>query len=188
MNSLDRYWELFCSKLEKVEQTSNGIEAMCPAHDDKKASLTASLNGEKILFKCQAGCVNKDILQTINMEWNQFFVNSNNSKTTRKKEVCRYRYENKDGKHAFDVVRLEPKTFRPQRPDGKWSLEGVERVPYRLPELLKGVKDSKLILLLEGEKDVDSAMAMGLIATTFVGGAGKWRDEYSEYFLSLIHI
>ena len=26
-------------------------------------------------------------------------------------------------------------------------------------------------------------MAMGLIATTFVGGAGKWRDEYSEYFL-----
>jgi len=61
-------------------------------------------------------------------------------------------------------------------------LKGVERVPYRLPELLQGVKDLKLIILLEGEKDVDSAMAMGLIATTFVGGAGKWRDEYSEYF------
>ena len=25
-------------------------------------------------------------------------------------------------------------------------------------------------------------MAMGFVATTFVGGAGKWRDEYSEYF------
>jgi len=61
-------------------------------------------------------------------------------------------------------------------------LEGIERVPYNLPELLQGVKDLKLIILLEGEKDVDSAMAMGLIATTFVGGAGKWRDEYSEYF------
>jgi putative DNA primase/helicase len=182
MKTLLENWSLFCSKLEKVKQTSNGIEALCPAHDDKKASLTASRNGEKILFKCQAGCVNNDILQIIDMEWNQFFVHSDNSKTPKKKEVCRYRYENKDGKHAFDVVRLEPKTFRPQRPDGKWSLEGVERVPYSLPELLQGVKDSKLIILLEGEKDVDSAMAMGLIATTFVGGAGKWRDEYSEYF------
>jgi putative DNA primase/helicase len=182
MKTLLENWSLFCSKLEKVKQTSNGIEALCPVHDDKKASLTASLNGEKILFKCQAGCGNNEILQTINMEWNQFFVHSDNSKTQKKKEVCRYRYKNKDGKHAFDVVRLEPKTFRPQRPDGKWSLEGIERVPYNLPELLQGVKDLKLIILLEGEKDVDSAMAMGLIATTFVGGAGKWRDEYSEYF------
>ena len=182
MKSLLENWSLFCSKLEKVKQTSNGIEALCPAHDDKKASLTASRNGEKILFKCQAGCVNNDILQIIDMEWNQFFVHNDNSKTPKKKEVCRYRYKKKDGKHAFDVVRLEPKTFRPQRPDGKWSLKGVERVPYRLPELLQGVKDLKLIILLEGEKDVDSAMAMGLIATTFVGGAGKWRDEYSEYF------
>jgi len=181
MKSLLENWSLFCSKLEKVKQTNNGIEALCPAHEDKKASLTASCKGEKILFKCQAGCVNNDILQIIDMEWNQFFVHSDNSKTPKKKEVCRYRYENKDGKHAFDVVRLEPKTFRPQRPDGKWSLKGVERVPYRLPELLQGV-DSKLLLLLEGEKDVDSAMDMGLKATTFVGGAGKWRDEYSEYF------
>jgi len=183
METLNENWGLFCSKLEKVKQTSNGIEALCPAHDDKKASLTASCKGEKILFKCQAGCVNNDILQIIDMEWNQFFVHSDNSKTPKKKEVCRYRYENKDGKHAFDVVRLEPKTFRPQRPDGKWSLKGVERVPYRLPELLQGVKDLKLIILLEGEKDVDRAIVMGFVATTFVGGAGKWRDEYSEYFL-----
>ncbi len=182
METLNENWGLFCSKLEKVKQTSNGIEALCPAHDDKKASLTASRNGEKILFKCQAGCINNEILQIIDMEWNQFFVHSDNSKTPKKKEVCRYRYENKDGNHAFDVVRLVPKTFRPQRPDGKWSLEGVERVPYRLPELLQGVKDSKLILLLEGEKDVDRAIVMGFVATTFVGGAGKWRDEYSKYF------
>ena len=151
MKTLLENWSLFCSKLEKVKQTNNGIEALCPAHEDKKASLTASCKGEKILFKCQAGCVNNDILQIIDMEWNQFFVHSDNSKTPKKKEVCRYRYENKDGKHAFDIVRFEPKDFRPQRPDGKWSLEGVGRVPYSLPELLQGVKDLKLIILLEGE-------------------------------------
>ena len=182
MKTLLENWSLFCSKLEKVKPTSNGIEALCPAHDDKKASLTASCNGEKILFKCQAGCVNNDILQIIDMEWNQFFVHSDNSKTPKKKEVCRYCYENKDGIHAFDIVRFEPKAFRPQRPDGKWTLKGVERVPYRLPELLQGIKDSKQILLLEGEKDVDRAIAMGFVATTFVGGAGKWRQDYLEYF------
>ena len=32
--------------------------------------------------------------------------------------------------------------------DGKLSLEGVERVPYRLPELLQGIKDSKQVLLM----------------------------------------
>ncbi len=168
--------------MKKVKPTSNGIEALCPAHDDKKASLTASCNGEKILFKCQAGCINDEILQIIDMEWNQFFVHSDNSNTPKKKEVARYCYEDQDGNHLYDVVKFKPKAFRPQRPDGKWSLKGVERVPYRLPELLQGVKDSKLILLLEGEKDVDRAMAMGFVATTFFGGTGKWRDEYSEYF------
>ena len=88
MKTLLENWSLFCSKLEKVKQTSNGIEALCPAHDDKKASLTASRNGEKILFKCQAGCVNNEILQTINMEWNQFFVHSDNSKTPKRKRFA----------------------------------------------------------------------------------------------------
>ena len=160
----------------------NSYLGLCPAHEDRNPSLSLTLGDNKILLNCHAGCSFDGIVSAVGMNQSQFFVHSDNSKTPKKKEVCRYRYENKGGKHAFDIVRFEPKDFRPQRPNGKWSLEGVERVPYRLPELLQGVKDSKPILLLEGEKDVDSAMDMGLIATTFVGGAGKWRDEYSEYF------
>ena len=82
------------------------------------------------------------------------------------------------------ALRTEPKDFRPMTPDGKLSLEGVERVPYRLPELLQGIKHSKQVLLLEGEKDTDRAAEMGFVATTFAGGAGKWRREYLEYFKS----
>ena len=67
-------------------------------------------------------------------------------------------------------------------PDGKLSLDGVERVPYKLPEVLQGIKDSKLIFLLEGEKDADRATEMGFVATTFLGGAGKWKAEYLEHF------
>ena len=93
-----------------------------------------------------------------------------------------YRYEDKDGNHVMDVVRFKPKDFRPQRPDGKWTFEGVTRFPYRLPQMLAGIKDGKGILILEGEKDCDNAEKFGLIATTFAGGAGKWREEYSKWF------
>ena len=160
----------------------NSYLGLCPAHEDRNPSLSLTLADNKILLNCHAGCSFDGIVSAVGMNQSQFFVHSDNSKTPKKKEVCRYRYENKGGKHAFEVVRFAPKDFRPQRPDGKWSLAGVERVPYRLPELLQGVKDSKTILILEGEKDVDSAMAMGLVASTFVGGAGKWREEYLEHF------
>jgi len=160
----------------------NSYLGLCPAHEDRNPSLSLTLADNKILLNCHAGCSFDGIVSAVGMNQSQFFVHSDNSKTPKKKEVCRYRYENKGGKHAFEVVRFAPKDFRPQRPDGKWSLAGVEREPYRLPELMRGVKDSKHIMLMEGEKDVDRAMDMGFVATTFVGGAGKWREEYLEHF------
>ena len=68
METLNENWGLFCSKLEKVKPTSNGIEALCPSHDDKKASLTASLTNEKILFKCQAGCSFESVVSALGMQ------------------------------------------------------------------------------------------------------------------------
>ena len=43
MEALYKNWELFRSKLQQVKPTSNGIEALCHAHDDKTASLSARL-------------------------------------------------------------------------------------------------------------------------------------------------
>ena len=82
----------------------------------------------------------------------------------------------------MDVGRVKPKAFLPRRPDGKYSLEGVTRVPYRLPQMLEAIKDNKTVLLVEGEKDCDNLAQLGLTATTFPGGAGKWRDEYLKWF------
>ena len=114
------------------------------------------------------------------MKQYQFFTPKEN--TPSGKIVARYSYEDKDGNTAYYVARFEPKAFRPQRPDGKWTLEGVTLVPYRLPQMLEAVKEGKEILLLEGEKDCDNAEKIGLVATTFPGGAGKWREEYSKWF------
>ena len=74
MGTIQENWDLFCSKLEKVKPTRNGIEALCPAHDDKKASLTASHTSDKILFNCQAGCSFDAVVSSMGVEGNQFFA------------------------------------------------------------------------------------------------------------------
>jgi AAA domain len=39
-----------------------------------------------------------------------------------------------------------------------------------------------VVVIVEGEKDVDALRGLGIPATTCPGGAGKWRDEYSQHF------
>jgi len=180
METLNENWDLFSSKLDKVKQTKNGIEALCPSHNDKSPSLTASYTKEKILFMCQAGCSFESVVSALGMEPNDFFAPE--LPAPPKKKVATYKYKDKEGNHAFSVVRFEPKDFRPQRPDGKYTLEGVIRVPYRLPQMLAGIKEGQNILILEGEKDCDNAAKIGLVATTFAGGAGKWSEQYPKLF------
>ena len=74
-------------------------------------------------------------------------------------------------------MRYTPKGFRQRRPDRTggwtWSTKGVERVLYRLPELLAADRD-ETVFICEGEKDADNLAALGLVTTTAPGGAGKW--------------
>lgn len=101
-----------------------------------------------------------------------------------KRIVAEYKYVDEAGAHLFDVVRFQPKDFRQRKPDGTWNLNGVRRVLYRLPELLRAVD----VFIVEGEKDVESLAAIGLTATCNPGGAGKWRPEYSESFKAHQHV
>ncbi len=92
--------------------------------------------------------------------------------------MATYDYIDADGTLVYQVVRYAPKDFRQRRPDGKggwiWNLAGVERILYRLPELLAADPDQP-IFACEGEKDADNVAALGLVATTCSGGAGKWH-------------
>ena len=89
-----------------------------------------------------------------------------------------YDYRDEAGDLLFQVVRLPGKQFRQRRPDTGarsgwvWSIAGVRRVLYRLPELLAS---SGPVYVVEGERDSDTLRARGLNATTSSGGAGKAR-------------
>src|SRR5262245_31016509 len=94
--------------------------------------------------------------------------------------VATYDYRDQNMVLLFQVCRFEPKDFRPRRPDGKFTLEGVRRILYRLPDVLKAIAEGSTIHLVEGEKDADNLHKLGVTATTNAGGANKWRSEYSE--------
>ena len=108
------------------------------------------------------------------------------------KIVATYDYLDENSELLSQVCRLDPKDFRQRRkprpsdPPDKikggwvWSVKDVRRVPYRFPDVLE-VGD-RVMLIVEGEKDVDKLWALGIPATTNLGGAGKWHDDLTQYF------
>jgi hypothetical protein len=99
-----------------------------------------------------------------------------------------YDYVNEDGRLLYQVQRMTPKSFRQRAPDpaqaGRWiwKLDGVRRVPYRLPAVLDAIALGERVIVCEGERDVHTLEGKGMTATTNAGGAGKWRHEYGEFF------
>lgn len=106
-----------------------------------------------------------------------------------------YDYCEPDGRMRFQIVRSEriakngliEKKFRARRrpepqetpvSDG-WisSIKGIELIPYNLP----GIAGAPLVYVVEGEKDVETLRSLELAATCNPFGAGKWRDEFSQW-------
>jgi 5S rRNA maturation endonuclease (ribonuclease M5) len=101
-----------------------------------------------------------------------------------RKIVATYNYTDANGGLLFQVVRYVPKDFRQRRPDGSggwvWNLKEREPVLYKLPHVMQ----ASSVLIVEGEKDVETAYQLGLpdgwAATCNPMGAGKWRESYTE--------
>jgi putative DNA primase/helicase len=160
---------------------SGGWEACCPAHQDKNASLAISDDGNgKTLVHCFAGCQFADIAAAVGLKMQDFFPDE--PPVVKSRMVAEYSYQDAEGKEVFQVCRFDPKDFRQRRWDGGkwvWSIKGIERVLYRLPQVL-AAKETRGIFIVEGEKDVHALESLGLVATCNSGGAGKWEPQYTE--------
>jgi|GEM_PF-6711982 len=74
--------------------------------------------------------------------------------------------------------------------NGSWKLGLGDAIPipYRLPEVVQAIAQQRPILVLEGEKDCDTAYDNGFDATTNLFGALKWRDEYSDRLCGMVAV
>jgi RecA-family ATPase len=100
------------------------------------------------------------------------------SQKPRAQIVAAYNYTGANGELIYQVLRLEPKSFRQRRPDpdnnGKWIWKlDDQRVVYRWPDLLK--YPDATVFVCEGEKDADRVAELNLCSTTVA--AGKWTDD-----------
>lgn len=148
--------------------------ARCPAHEDEHPSLSITESQGKLLLYCHAGCSYDQIRKALGLsedhdgDWAAI--------------EATYDYCDGDGKLLYQAVRLRPKSFRVRVPDGddwRWTLARIkQRVLYRLPDILG--RPDETVFVVEGEKDADRLAKAGLLGTTNVGGAGKWRPEYTR--------
>ncbi|WKG13585.1 toprim domain-containing protein (plasmid) [Nocardia sp. PE-7] len=107
------------------------------------------------------------------------------------KQVDTYPYLRADGTVAGEVFRKEAQFERGRDKDfgqrrwnpasGEMEPGGFEPLPYQLPQVLETIAEGGVVYIVEGEKDVHSAVAAGLTATTNVGGAVAWTAEHSQW-------
>jgi hypothetical protein len=160
-------------------RSGNCWSARCPAHDDQAPSLSISEGDDsKVLLRCHAGCDFDTIRAALPLDVKDLFPADTSNEKKKLNITTTYDYVDKKGELLYQVCRLHPKSFRQRRPDGHggwiWNLRDVDRVPYRLPELLAGLDADRHVLIVEGEKDADRLTELGFVATCNAGGAGKW--------------
>lgn len=190
-----------------VQLIGSGVErsAKCPFHQDKNPSFGVNIKKQTWISRsgCGGGSIidliarfegisDKAVMKRLGEVPDNFNPPQRKEQTEHQEQeqngkerpviVKAYDYRNAKGDLVYQALRLNPKSFRQRRPgssEGKWiwNMENVERVLYRLPMILK---TQKPIVICEGEKDCDSLVELGMVATTNVGGAGKWLDAYSD--------
>jgi hypothetical protein len=175
------------ARLENVKRRGDGsIIAACPPC----RLLGSDKSGNHLLIQPSGkfGCAThpddpehrKEIFRLAGIKTAQIQATNGSGKRI----TASYDYHDASGKVVFQVVRYLPKDFRQRRPDGKgdwiYNLAGVERVLFRLPEIILAVAKGTPIFICEGEKDVLETVQRGFDATCNAGGAGKWLDSYSE--------
>ena len=162
--------------LRRATRRGDWFDDLCPAHPDERPSLSYSAHPSGgVIFHCRAGCSQDQVKRAMARA-----VGCAPSAFDPPQIVATYDYCDDAGVLVYQVVRLDPKTFRQRRPDGHggwvWNLNGVGPLLYRLPEL----QGQATVYIPEGEKDADRLAALGLPATCNSGGAGKWRDVHTQ--------
>ncbi|MFD7986799.1 DUF3987 domain-containing protein [Kitasatospora indigofera] len=183
VSALDRVRDALMSHGSRSDQT--GRSWQCPAHEDRNPSLSvgAGTKGADVVLHCHAGCANEDVVAALGLTLADLYDEPAQKKDSRPVKVAEYPYCDENGELLYKVARYTPKTFRQFAADGTPSVKSIRRVPYRLPAVLAEARAGGLVLVVEGEKDVDNLAANSVVATCNAGGAGKWTDDHTRHLL-----
>jgi putative DNA primase/helicase len=160
------------TRLQVTRDRGDALEALCPAHDDRHASLSVSVgDAGGIVVHCHAGCATEAVMASLGLRMTDL--------AGQPRLVATYPYQGPDGAVLYTKERWQPKDFR-IRPGLPAT---AQRVIYNLPTVLWAVANGQPVYVVEGEKDVEALRAVGVVATCNVDGAGvgKWLPHYSGW-------
>lgn len=176
--------DTFLARVEGARRSGAGWQARCPAHDDRRPSLTfteadgsAGAPVGAVLAHCHAGCTFEQIVAAAGLSVADTFLEGTGSGVEWHRT---YTYADADGEVLYRVRRgTRPngqRQFETQHPEGDgWAPkygDDDRRVLYRLPELVNN--PDLPVWVTEGERDADTLGRLGLVATTVAHGS--WTD------------
>lgn len=183
----------FLDRLNGVRRNGANWSARCPCrNDDENPSLSIGQGDDgRVLVTCHrgAGCEVGDICKAMGISVNELYPPRKDAK--KKKTLSKvYKYYDADGTLIFEKLRYVDedgkKIFGQRRPNPDnhreyiYNLDGVKKVIYNLPAVRAAVANGDPIWLVEGEKDADTLIAKGIVATTPPNGAGKWDHSFTQ--------
>lgn len=192
--------EIFESNLEHFKISKRYVDkaqAICPAHNDRQASLTITKGRKCTLFHCHSGCSIDDVLSAAGLEKKDTFYDTEPLKANWRAYVegreklkieAVYNYVSCNGTYAFTKIRLEGKkllygilenerfTYGLQRNTPRKSLQAIYG---NVKALNKAISEDRYIFVVEGEKDTDTLTKQGYVAFTY-GGVNDWQEDFTE--------
>lgn len=160
----------------KVEDRGRESRAQCPAHngDDLNLAVGRTDRGGALVYCHSQGCDAKDIFKALGLR--------GGVKGKGREPVRTHAYKRADGMVSFTKTKYV--TYR----DGVWGYEWGTEYPngpvkdddkplYNLRGVLA---ERELVVITEGEKDADTLIKAGYVATCSDAGAGSWRPQYND--------
>lgn len=187
------YFEEIITNFDVKKRYPNRVQAICPAHQDKEASLTISRGVGKTLVYCHAGCTCAAVVGAVGLTPADLFDDKSDApdwiryveKVKGRSAESIYHYHDLSGRYAFTRLRLSGKVFcYGILKDGRFGfgLNGKSRrdIPAVYGDVAK-IRKAERIFYCEGEKDVNTVNTFGLCGVT-CGSSGDWVGECRDLF------
>lgn len=201
-------YEIFISKFNILKESSEELLCSCPSCGKDKLYISCSEVKNKpgthtMLLDCKHGCKCKEILAAAGLEPKDLYLTQFKRPPSWKDcaDIRSHEYKNADGSRFArkDVYKFhtpcvsDKKTYYPGEKQALWYLYDPNEKSYnkkaglnkrKLPLYhLDRIGDKKIILIPEGEKDVETLEKLGYAATTNGGGAAEnWKNAgYAKY-------
>jgi hypothetical protein len=202
--------EKVLGQLEDYSERNGEFRARCPAHNGKSDNSLSIEEGDdgRALLSCHAGCGLKEIVNALGLEMVDLFNHNGHPAPSAKKAKKANKVSEASKEKALTFDELPDGTYWEfESPSGeviymqrhkgayyrrvgedqwvtyKGVLDDIAQIPYRLPELIDGVRTGQTIYHLEGPKDVETAReTLGVVATTS-GSVTSWRPEFRSHYI-----